>query len=134
MSEHYEVFYCLEQQIRRLVAETLEDAVGANWWDTQAVPDDVKQNVADGMKREQDGAVTARSEKPIDYTTFGELGKLIEANWINFEPILRSKNAVKKIMTGLNLLRNPIAHCCPLQEDEIARLRLAVRDWFRLFG
>ncbi len=35
-------------------------------------------------------------------------------------------------MTSLNMLRAPIAHCCPLAEDEIVRLRLTVKDWFRL--
>ena len=29
MSDHYEVFYCLEQAIRKLITETLEDADGA---------------------------------------------------------------------------------------------------------
>lgn len=28
--------------------------------------------------------------------------------------------------------RGPIAHCSPLAEDEIVRLRLSVRDWYRL--
>lgn len=35
-------------------------------------------------------------------------------------------------MTMLNSLRGPIAHCSPLADDEVVRLRLAVRDWFRL--
>ncbi len=32
-------------------------------------------------------------------------------------------------MFSLNMLRGPIAHCCPLSEDEVDRLRLAVKDW-----
>jgi hypothetical protein len=32
MSQHYEVFYCLEQAIRKLITETLEDAMGVDWW------------------------------------------------------------------------------------------------------
>jgi len=36
------------------------------------------------------------------------------------------------VMGSLNTLRGPIAHCSPLAEDEALRLRLAVRDWFRL--
>jgi hypothetical protein len=35
-------------------------------------------------------------------------------------------------MASLNTLRAPIAHCSPLGEDEVVRLQLAVRDWFRL--
>jgi hypothetical protein len=39
---------------------------------------------------------------------------------------------VGRVMATLNTLRNPIAHCCPLAPDEQLRLRLAVKDWFRL--
>ena len=35
-------------------------------------------------------------------------------------------------MTSLNMLRGPIAHCCPLADDEVLRLQLTVKDWFRL--
>jgi len=34
-------------------------------------------------------------------------------------------------MANLNTLRGPIAHCTLLAEDEVVRLRLSVRDWFR---
>ena len=40
--------------------------------------------------------------------------------------------AVEKVMSTLNTLRGPIAHRSPLAQDEIVRLKLAVRDWFRL--
>jgi hypothetical protein len=36
------------------------------------------------------------------------------------------------VMSRLNTLRGPVAHCTPLAEDEVLRLRLSVRDWFRL--
>ena len=35
-------------------------------------------------------------------------------------------------MTNLNQLRGPIAHCSPFAEDEVVRLELTVKDWFRL--
>jgi len=35
-------------------------------------------------------------------------------------------------MANLNTLRGPIAHCSPLAPDEVLRLQLTVRDWFRL--
>jgi hypothetical protein len=34
----------------------------------------------------------------------------------------------------LNMLRGPIAHCCPVSDDEVLRLQLTVKDWFRLIG
>lgn len=69
----------------------------------------------------------------LDYTTFGELSDLIQTNWDIFGgSLFTSKRAVQKVMASLNALRNPIAHCCPLAEDEKLRLQLTVRDWFRL--
>ena len=131
MGEHYEVFYCLEASIRRLVAETLEGAHGATWWDAK-VPQTIRDNAKANMQRELDSGVTLRSEHDIDYTTFGELGEIVRTNWASFDAIFASQKAFTKIMTSLNMLRAPIAHCCPLAEDEVLRLRLTVRDWFRL--
>ena len=134
MSDHYEVFYCLEQAIRKLIAETLEDAEGVDWWNSLRIPVDIKNDVANLVKKERDNGITQRSERMIDYTTFGQLSVIITTNWLLFEPILKNKRGVERVMASLNLLRGPIAHCCPMQEDEIDRLRLAVKDWFRMIG
>ena len=131
MSQHYEVFYCLETNIRRLVAETLEAQHGKSWWNT-TVPTPIRDSAKANMQREIDSAVTIRSEDEIDYTTFGELGEIVRNNWTSFGAIFSSQKAFNKIMTSLNMLRGPIAHCCPLAQDEIVRLQLTVKDWFRL--
>ncbi len=128
---HYEMFYCLEKSIRKLVADTLQSQEGALWWD-KCVPKNVRDNADHNMKREIDSGVTLRSESNLDYTTFGELGDVVRQNWKHFDPIFSSEKAFTKIMTSLNQLRGPIAHCCPLAEDEVVRLQLTVRDWFRL--
>jgi hypothetical protein len=134
MSEHYEVFYCLEQAIRKVIVETLEESEGADWWNSQRIAIDIKSDVAALVKKERDNGVTPRSENMIDYTTFGQLSVVITSNWDLFEPTLKNKRGVERVMANLNLLRGPIAHCCPMQEDEIDRLRLAVKDWFRMIG
>jgi hypothetical protein len=131
MADHYEVFYCLEQSIRDLVRDKLAAEVGTNWWDT-AVPEQVKTNVEANITRERDSGVTLRSTEKIDYTTFGELGEVVRSNWNVFGDTFNSQKAFSKVMSNLNVLRGPIAHCCPLAEDEVVRLRLTVRDWFRL--
>ena len=41
MSENYEVFYCLEQAIRNLITETLEETEGADWWNSARIPTDI---------------------------------------------------------------------------------------------
>ena len=131
MSNHYELFYCLEQSIRKLLSETLDDAEGANWWESERIPGGIRNEVKKRQQKEIDSGVTRRSDKLIDYTTFGELSVIITSNWDIFETILSSKRAVEKIMSSLNLIRGPIAHCCPITEDEVDRLVLTVKDWFR---
>jgi hypothetical protein len=134
MAKHYEVFYSLEKSIRVVVSETLESAEKReDWWSSARVPEAIKNEVRDRIKKEIDAGVTRRSQDELDYTTFGELSTIIVSNWDVFGGTLfNSRKALEKVMASLNALRNPIAHCSPLAEDEQLRLRLAVRDWFRL--
>jgi hypothetical protein len=130
MAAHYELFYCLEQSIRKLITSTLFDKSGSEWWNVD-VPERIRIEVLQRMQREIDSGFSLRSENQIDFTNFGELSVIISANWDNFGAIFSSKRAVERIMNSLNLLRGPIAHCSPLAEDEIERLNLTVKDWFR---
>jgi len=132
MSKHYETFYCLEKSIRALVDESFQATEGSAWWTSSRVPQNVQSEVASRIRKEEDSAVTSRSESELDYTTFGELAVIITANWDIFGGLFSSRKAVEKVMASLNLLRGPIAHCSPLADDEIQRLHLTVRDWFRL--
>ena len=133
MSKHYEVFYALEKTIRVLVAETIEAAEKrADWWTSPRVPAAIQTEVASRVQKELDAGVTRRSLDELDYTTFGELSVIIVSNWDIFGGLFSSKKALEKIIASLNALRNPIAHCSPLAEDEVLRLQLTVRDWFRL--
>src|ERR1039457_1082148 len=59
MGEQYEVFYCLERSIRRLVADTFAAAHGDNWWNTK-VPKTIQDNVRDNIQREIDSGITLR--------------------------------------------------------------------------
>jgi hypothetical protein len=133
MAKHYEVFYSLEKSIRALVSETIETAEKTvEWWSSARVPANIQLEVKSRVQKELDAGVTRRSSDELDYTTFGELSVIIISNWDIFGGLFNSKKAVEKVMASLNALRNPIAHCSPLAEDEQLRLQLTVRDWFRL--
>jgi hypothetical protein len=133
MAKHYEFFYSLEKSIRAFVSDVLESAEkSSDWWSSVRVPPAIKIDVAARIQREVDAGITRRSLEELDYTTFGELAVIITANWDVFGGLFSSKKAVEKVMGSLNTLRNPIAHCSPLAEDEQLRLQLTVRDWFRL--
>ena len=132
MSQYYELFYCLETSIRKLISETLSDAESANWWDSERITPAIREEVRKRIQKEIDNGVTRRSDDQIDYTTFGELSVIITGNWDIFGgTIFNSKRAVERVMSSLNLLRGPIAHCCPITVDEVDRLHLTVKDWFR---
>ena len=132
MGKHYETFYCLEKTIRALVAETLETAEGDSWWNSARIPANIKSEVGNRIQKELDSGMTRRSSDELDYTTFGELANIITTNWDIFGGIFSSRKAVERVAANLNSLRGPIAHCSPLAEDEVQRLQLTVRDWFRL--
>jgi hypothetical protein len=135
MAEFYKIFYILENDIRNLVNETLNDAIGEGWWDS-VVPQAVRDTVTRNIERESDEGLIARSEREIDYTTFGELGEIIKANWNSFAGIFANTtvNGVQRVIKKLNLARGPIAHCNLLAEDEVVRLKLTVRDWYKLMA
>ncbi len=135
MAEYYKIFYMLENDIRSLVESSLEDSKGTNWWDN-CVPQEVRENVKKNRDRESNEGLPPRSSKMIDYTTFGELGEIVKSNWDVFAGIFSGtdRNRVLRVINRLNLARGPIAHCGLLMEDEVVRLKLTVRDWYKLMG
>lgn len=131
MAASYEVFYSLEKTIRAFIEDSFAAAGISNWWNDQYIPANIKGKVEERIQKEVDTGVTPRSDDPIDFTTFGELGEIIKSNWDVFNGSLKSKKAVSAVLSRLNTLRGPIAHCSMLAEDEVVRLQLSVRDWFR---
>lgn len=131
MAEYYKLFYMLENDIRKLIDESLSEAYGIDWWEKHS-PSSAKEECKYNQQREQEAGVTSRSDNELDYISFGQLGEIIRANWTLFGGILSNQKALGRVMFSLNALRGPIAHCGILAEDEIDRLKLTVKDWFRL--
>lgn len=132
MAQFYQLFYCLENSVKELVIGILKESHGVGWWDKEKiVPDGVKQSAKQNKQNEENQGFTLRSEFMIDYINFGELSIIIDKNWDNFSDVLKNKMAVKRILTQLNRLRSPIAHCNELADDEVGRLVLALKDWNR---
>ncbi len=131
MAEHYELFYCLETSIRDLIRARLMEADKDNWWE-RFVVQFIRDNAAANKKKETESGVTPRSDDWLSYTNFGELGQIIANNWDLFSDMFSDQKAVRDTITRLNTLRAPIAHCSMLAEDEVLRLKLSLRDWFRL--
>lgn len=131
MAEHYKLFYMLENDIRKMIDDTLGEEYGADWW-AEHSPNTAKEECKTNQQREQEAGFTSRSDNELDYISFGQLGDIIRHNWPLFGGILSNQKALGRVMFSLNNLRGPIAHCGLLAEDEVDRLKLTVKDWFRL--
>jgi hypothetical protein len=135
MAEFYQIFYMLENDIRSFVSEVLLNAYEESWWKDH-VPDDVQKYASSNKTKESKEGLPPRSHKPIDYVTFGHLGEIIKQNWDVFGGLFPNCEIerLEKVVSRLNLARGPIAHCGYLPEDEVVRLKLAIRDWYSLSG
>lgn len=131
MADFYTIYYALENSIRRLISGRLSEKYAAAWWNDK-VPEGVRKEVERKQKEEKDTAMSIRSEDPLAYTNFGELISIFDANWIDFSDTLRSQKAMQQILSQFNKIRNTVAHSCELNEDEVTRFKLSVKDWFRI--
>jgi Swt1-like HEPN/Phage integrase family len=130
MAPYYAVFYALENTIRKIVETTLETKLGADWWNTDEVHQEIKLYATALVRKERESGVRLRSPHMIDYTTFGHLIKLVEQNWSLFEDVFKDQKGFSKVMANLNMSRGPIAHSCMMNVDEADRLKLHIRDFF----
>jgi len=131
MADFYVYYYCVENTVRRLISERLSEKYGASWWE-QKVPDGVKTEVIARQQKEKDAVISIRSDDPMYYANFGELIDILNANWGDFSDTIRSKKAMQQVLSQFNMIRNVIAHSCDLNDDEIKRLELLVKDWQRI--
>jgi HEPN superfamily Swt1-like protein len=131
MADFYVLYYSLENSIRRLISERLAEKHGPTWWKNK-VPSALQAEVEKKQKEERDTTMSIRSEDLLTYTNFGELIGIFDANWADFSDTLRSQKAMQQILSQFNKIRNVVAHSCELNEDEITRFKLLVKDWFRI--
>ena len=131
MADFSTLYYSLENSIRRLIFERLSEMHGPNWWKDK-VPEELQKEVGKKQKEERDTTMSIRSEDPLYYTNFGELILILDATWDDFSDTLRSPKAMRAILSQFNKIRNVVAHSCALNEDEITRFKLLMKDWFRI--
>ncbi len=133
MAEFYQIFYMLENDIRQLVYGVLIETYEKDWW-TKHVPDNVRSYAKANKDKESKEGLPPRSKNLIDYLTFGHLGEIIKSNWDIFAGLFPNCEIerLEKVISRLNIARGPIAHCGYLPEDEVVRLKLAIRDWYAL--
>jgi hypothetical protein len=134
MSGVFEAFFCLENSVRELIEERLKDRRGLEWW-KDCVGDKIRGKVeALKEKEEKNRYHTSRSENQIGYTLFGDLAKIIVANWDNFSDLFPSQQWITSRFDDLEMSRNIIMHTGVLPDIEIERIESIIRDWIRQVG
>ena len=131
MADFYVLYYSLENSVRKLITDVLSEKYDIDWWE-QKIPSGIKQNVQKLQGEEKITAMSIRSEDNLSYVNFGELIDIFNQNWNDFADILRSKKAVQDTLSKFSKVRNVIAHSCELNDDEILRFKLLIKDWLRI--
>jgi hypothetical protein len=131
MADFYVLYFSLENSVRKLITDVLSENYGVDWWELK-VPKGVKDKVKKMQQDERETAVSIRSDENLAYTNFGELIDIFNCNWSDFSDILRSQKSVQSTLSQFNNVRNVIAHSCELNDDEILRFKLLIKDWLRI--
>jgi len=129
-SEHFHLYYCVENTIRRMIKQTLQEKHGADWWSKANIPEGVRNSVLDNIKKEKDSLMISRDlDDPLTFATLGDLSSIIQENWDDFSNQLKSKKAGSSILYQLNQIRIVVAHSNQLNEHDVNRLEILIKDW-----
>ncbi|HXF49228.1 MAG TPA: Swt1 family HEPN domain-containing protein [Verrucomicrobiae bacterium] len=134
MATVYTAIAAFENTVRELVSKRLLEEVGVSWWDT-CVSEKIRKNAESRKEDEEKNRWhTPRGIALINYTDFGDLTSIININWKYFENHLQSIDWVKQIIKTLERSRNVIMHSGELDNDDVERVGIAIRDWIRQVG
>jgi len=132
-SEIYRLFFVFENFIRDFVLESLSEIAKENWWDR--VPKDVHTEVEKHEQtEEQKQWMALDSRSKLALTTLPQLIRIIDdnANWNDiFKPLVRDRLLLQEARS-ISHVRNTVCHMSPVSEEEAERVKLVMRDWFRV--
>lgn len=118
--------YCIETGLRELIIESLTDAIGSRWY-RQRLPGDVLAQYEAGRTYERSLRWTEFiPHHPLYYIDFPNLGKVIarEDNWRDaFARYFQRKDVLLATLTGLEPIRNKVAHNRKAIESDLVRTR-----------
>ena len=126
-SNLYPMIYILENSIRKLITHYMQKNYGSNWWEDK-INNTTKQNVENKKKKEKlNPWIGKRSDDPIYYTDFIDLVNILRSKPDIFNPIFTGLsggiNWITQRIEELYLIRNNLAHSCPLLKKDQDLLR-----------
>lgn len=123
-----------ENATREFVYSTLIDAYKNEWWD-KGVQSSIKEKAE--SRKESESKIKwhiSRGDAMMSFLEFGDLPKIIcsQNNWHFFEPYFSfagSQEWIRSIFEDIEKSRNVIMHSGILDDFDIARVGLNIRDW-----
>ncbi len=135
MARLYAVLHAFENEVRSLIRDTLEEQVGANWWDTGSVPKKIRELAESRQATAQkDSWLEGAKGDRLEFVDFGGLSGIIIENWDYFKDVMPSQDWIRQRMTELEKARNFVAHNRMLLPSEFARIYMYVSDWNKVIG
>lgn len=137
MSSVYKLLYVFENSIRFFIKDIMESKYGKNWWD-EKIGVRIRRKAADRQAKEgRNRWHGKRGNHPIFYVDINNLRAIIASFPGDFkdrlpdvdQPIEWLANRINEI----ELSRNIIAHNNPLDDDDIARIKVYFKDWVKQF-
>lgn len=106
----------------------------ADLWFENGVQNNIKTKAESRKSTEQKVRYhNNRGDDMMSYVDFADLPKIITSqdNWLLFEPYVSNMDWVKNIFSQLELSRNVIMHSGQIDDFDIARVGMNIRDWLR---
>ncbi|MDP2036357.1 MAG: Swt1 family HEPN domain-containing protein [Ignavibacteria bacterium] len=119
----YPLIYILENILRTMIIEVMTRNHGKDWWNTKIKDTDLNNTILSKMKKEQMNPwLSNRNQERIYYTDFKDLAKIISNKPDDFNPLFDGLvgkiSWIKQKLEELYLLRNNLAHSCPLSSKD----------------
>lgn len=122
-----------ENTVRDLVRRVLLEHPGADWWESVSASIRAK-----AKKRQADEAQhrfhTQRGEDPVSFIDFRDLLNVMRANEAAFAPFWPSPEWARSVFDAVERSRNVIMHSGTLDQEDIERVGVMIRDWIRQVG
>ena len=135
MARLYALLHAFENEVRSVIRDTLEEKIGANWWDTASVPAKIKK-LAESRQAtaEQDSWLEGAKADRLEFVDFGDLSAVIIQNWDHFKDFVPGQDWIRQRMTELEKARHFVAHNRMLLPAEFQRIYMYISDWNKTIG
>ena len=135
MARLYAVLHAFENELRRLIRDTLDENREDDWWASDAIPKKIREK-AEGRRKTalEDSWLEGAKDENLEYVDFGDISQIIITNWDLFKDIIPSQSWLNQRMVELEKARNFVAHNRLLLPNEFQRLYMYISDWNKTVG